>query len=85
MDEPNEAEELGYTTPIVVDLGKRKRKRIKQLKRGKGPLVDEVHEAVDVVLEQLGPEEGRVVVPVVLLYLKKPKKRKRRGLFFPFG
>ncbi|MDA8018890.1 MAG: hypothetical protein MPN21_15725 [Thermoanaerobaculia bacterium] len=84
MDETNEP---ARTIPIVVDLGSRKRKRIKQLKRGEGPLVDEVYEAVDAVLEELGePEEsdGRTVVPVVLLYRRKRKKRKR-GLLFPFG
>ena len=83
MDETNEA---GCTVPIVVDLGSRKKKRIKQLKRGEGPLVEEVYEAVEAVLDELGePEEsaGRTIVPVVLLYRRKPKKRKR-GLFFPF-
>ncbi len=66
--------------PIVLDLGKVKGKQIKKLKRGTGPLLDEVHEAVSTVHQELGDEaEGRELVPLVLLYERKRKKK--RGWF----
>ena len=73
------------STPIVVDLGKTRRKRIKALKRGKGKLVDEVREVIDMVQTDLGSEAGgRVLVPVVVLYRRRRRKRKRNRLMFPF-
>jgi hypothetical protein len=65
--------------PIVVDLGKVKRKRIKQLKRGEGVLLDDVQEAVVRVRERLGEQAtGKVLVPVVVVYRKKASRRRRR-------
>lgn len=65
--------------PVIVDLGKVKRKRIKALKAGRGPLLDEVSETLEAVRQQLGAEaEGRELLPVVILY--RPKRRKK-GLF----
>lgn len=67
----------GITMPIVVDIGKKRGKRIKQLKKGRGPLLDEVDAAVDQVKERLGAEaDGRVLVPVVIVYRKKPRRVK---------
>ena len=63
--------------PIVLDLGKVKRKQIKRLKQGTGPLLDEVHEAIASVRDELADEaEGKELVPVVLLYERKRKKKK---------
>lgn len=63
--------------PIVLDLGKVKRKQIKKLKRGTGPLLGEVHEAIAGVHQELAAEaEGKELVPVVLLYERKRKKQK---------
>lgn len=62
--------------PVVVDLGKVKRKLIRQLKLGRGELVAEVEQVVDRVRRDLGPEaEGKEILPVVVLYRKKRKKR----------
>jgi hypothetical protein len=72
-DHPNAA-------PIVIDLGKVRRAKIKKLKRGEGPLLDEVNEALEQVRQQLGGDKQ--LVPVVLVYAKK--SRKRRSLF-PMG
>ncbi|MGE5233910.1 MAG: hypothetical protein ACM3OB_07350 [Acidobacteriota bacterium] len=64
-------------TPIVVDLGKVGRKRVKQLKRGDGPLLEEVHQVIANVRESLGPEAaGRELVPVVMLYRRKRRRPK---------
>jgi len=75
------AESTPTANPIVVDLGKAKRKRIKQLERGEGPLVEEVRQAVEQVRSGLGAEgDGKVLVPVVLLYRRKPRRQR-----FPFN
>lgn len=61
--------------PIVVDFGKEKPKRIKQLKRGEGKLTREVLDAVAHVKQSLGAEaEGKELVPVVVVYKKKAKR-----------
>lgn len=68
------------TAPIIVSLGKKKRKAIKQLKRGKGSVMTEVMDVIDQVQETLGAQaEGKVLVPVVLIYQRKV--RRFRGLF----
>jgi len=67
------------TTPVVVDLGKVKRKRAKDLRKGKGKLYSEVLAAVEHVKSELGDEvDGKEVIPVVVLYEKKKKKSNRR-------
>lgn len=70
--------------PIVVDLGKQRRKRIKALKRGTGKLMDEVALALEQVRSSLGePDQGRLLVPVVFVY--KQKRKRAKGPTFPFG
>ena len=65
------------TPPIVLDLGKVRRKQVKRLKQGAGPLLEEVHEAVASVHHELGAEaKAQELVPVVLLYERKRKKKK---------
>ena len=71
MTEPNE-------NLIVLDVGKKKPKAIKQLKRGEGPLTDEVTQAIEQVRSRAGNGVGtKPVIPVVILYRKEPKP----GLF----
>jgi hypothetical protein len=73
------------TQPIVIDLGKQRPKHIKRLKRGRGKLWDEVVDVIDEVNYQLGEEaQGKVLVPIVMVYRKK-RKRKRTNLLFPFS
>jgi len=63
-------------TPIVIDLGKKKRKQIRALKRGSGKLMDEVAEVLNHVRGDLGPDtELKHLVPVVLVYRQKEKRR----------
>jgi hypothetical protein len=58
--------------PVVADLGRRRRKEIKELRRGRGPLLDDVRK----VVEQL--QADRAVVgdaqPVIVIV----KERCRR-------
>jgi Family of unknown function (DUF6200) len=71
-------------TPIVVDLGKKKRKQIRALKRGSGKLMDEVGEVLNRVRDSLGSEADlKNLVPVVVIYRQKDSKR--RGGLLPFS
>ena len=73
------------TRPMVINRGKQRRKQISQLKRGEGDLWAEVADIVQQVVAQLGAEShDKIVVPVVVIYRKK-NKRKRSGLTSPFG
>ena len=79
MQQPAEADR-----PIVIDLGKRKRKRIKQLKQGRGPLVADVDATMAELVRQMGAAAGgKEFVPVVVVFERKPKKRATMP-FFPF-
>jgi hypothetical protein len=61
-------------TPIVLDLGKKKRKAIKDLKKGRGKLVEEVQAALSQMQASLGAEaEGKMILPVVVVYREKRK------------
>ncbi|MEO5951697.1 MAG: hypothetical protein ABIQ44_04430 [Chloroflexia bacterium] len=64
--------------PVVLDLGKTKKKLVKALKQGEGPLIDDVFDAVDAVRQNMGGElDGKILVPVVIVY---EKKSRRKGL-----
>ena len=74
--------EVDVTEPIIIDLGKQKRKRIKKLLKGRGRLLDEVEDVVVEVADLLDEElHDKVLVPLILVYEKKPKRKKYRGLF----
>jgi hypothetical protein len=72
--------------PIIVDLGKVRRKKIKALKRGRGPLASEVQGVLDEVRAGLGEQaKDKEFVPIVMVYRKKSRRRRRRrddGFFF---
>lgn len=60
---------------IIIDLGKRKRKRIKRIKNGEEDIQQEVDEALAHAAEALGDDaKGKVLVPVVLILEKKAKR-----------
>ncbi len=84
MAEENKSDELDFevTEPIIIDLGKQKRKRIKRLMEGRGKLWFEVEDVIDEVGSMLGDElEGKTMVPLVLVYRRKPKQKRSRGMF----
>lgn len=65
------------TQPVIIDLGKQKRSSLKDLKRGEGKLWEEVFEVVDEVKDMLGADaDGKVLIPVVMLYEKKTTRRR---------
>jgi len=75
--------EDGSFPPVVLDLGKTKGKLIRALKEGEGDLMQDVNHAVAAVRTSLSAElEGKILVPVVVIYQKKPK---RRTGFMPFS
>ncbi len=77
-----EIKTVEVTTPIVIDLGKQRPKRIKGLKRGEGKLMNEVADVLEEVVVNLGDEmDGKTLVPVILVYEKKPKKKQRYPMF----
>ena len=64
------------TQPVIIDLGAQKSKALKELKAGEGELWDEVFDVIDEVKEMLGKEaEGKVLIPVIMLYEKKQTQR----------
>jgi hypothetical protein len=67
--------------PVVIDAGKVRQKRIKELKRGQGKLAIEVAEAVEHVRRGLGAEAaGKQIVPVVVVYRRRRSKRSTGSL-----
>lgn len=66
-------------TPIIISLGKKKKKAINRLKRGKGAAMDEVMGVVEQVQANLGEQAAnKVILPVVVIYSRK--QRRVRGL-----
>jgi endonuclease V-like protein UPF0215 family len=73
--------EVGVTEPIIINLRKQPNKRIKKLLKGRGKLWVEVVEVIDEVRIMLGDEiEGKTILPIILVYGKKAKKKRMRNL-----
>ena len=65
------------TQPVIIDLGKQKRATLKDLKQGEGKLWDEVLDVVEEVKEMLGTDaDGKVLVPIVMLYQERNSRRR---------
>lgn len=77
--------------PIILDVGSRTSKEIKQLKNHKGKLLEKVEEAVrerfPLSITSDAKSTDRKVVPVVLIFRKKPKRRPitLHDVLFPLG
>jgi len=77
----NAAANAAVPPPVIIDLGKVSRKQAKQLKKGKGLYLTEVQPAIAEATAKLGDRAaGKEIVPVVVLYRKKPNKLKFPGL-----
>lgn len=73
------------TAPIIVDMGSQKAKNLKELKRGEGKLWEDVQGVVDQIQEQLGDRiQGQTILPVVILYEKKPTRQRLEKLVRPY-
>jgi Family of unknown function (DUF6200) len=62
--------------PVVLDMGKQRRKQIKDLRRGKGKLMDEISGAIQELRVAGTVSAGAQPVIVVL----QQKRRRRSGL-----
>jgi len=62
------------TAPVVLDLGKQRRKKIKQLRRGEGRLLDDINGAIE-ELRTVGTI-GALSQPVVIVVREKARKAK---------
>lgn len=71
-------EQAGEIPPIIIDLGKKKRKRVKRLRRGKGPLVDDIMDSIAELREN--SEISKDAQPVIVVV--REKKKKMKGLPF---
>ena len=79
-DSEKQEARVDISQPIIISLGKQKKKHIKRLKRGEGKLWDEVLDVIDEVREQMGDQvEGGTIVPLIMVYKEKDKTRS-----FPF-
>jgi hypothetical protein len=59
---------------IVVDLGKKQsKKKIRRLRQGQGPLLDDVKALVERTKENLGVKEN--ILPIVIVVQKKRNNR----------
>lgn len=61
--------------PILLKVGRQKRKVIEELKQGAGPLIEEVQEAAQTAAMQRGVN-SKEIVPVVILYRKRNRRRR---------
>lgn len=69
--------------PVIVDIGRTSRANIRDLKRGRGRLLDDIKEAMDEVSASLGSDaDGKHLVPVVLVYRRRARSRSSRS-FLP--
>ena len=68
--------------PIVIDLGKAKRKKLKELKRGRGELLIRIDEIAREVQLNMGEDTTKKVLPVVVIYREKEKRTRNAGGIF---
>jgi len=69
--------------PVIIDLGSRSKKAIKKLKKGQGKLMAEVDLAIAQSQSRLPDDQkNKQIIPVLIVYTKKAKRRKRGPLPF---
>lgn len=62
--------------PPLIHLGKLKSNKSKKLKKGRGPAMDKMHQAVQQVKNTVGGGDDHH--PVVISYEEKPKKKGKK-------
>jgi hypothetical protein len=62
---------------IILDFGNKSRKKVKRLRRGKGPLMNDVKEAIQEIQQSGAISPGSTVVVAVV----KQRRRKMFGLW----
>jgi hypothetical protein len=72
------APESAFQSPVILDLGKKKKGDIKKLCNGEGPLLDEVTACVEELKSSGAISAG--AQPIVIVVRQKPS---RKGMFWP--
>jgi len=65
-------------TPVVVDLGSERSNRLRELKKGEGPLLEDVTRVLEDIRAESPELAGKELVPVVMIYRKKAKRESCR-------
>ena len=77
MADETAATSAEMTQPVIIDLGKQRSKLLRELKKGEGKLWDEVLDVAEEVKEMLGADaEGKVFIPIIMLYQEKSRRRR---------
>ena len=72
------------TQPIIIDLGRQKAKNLKEFKKGEGKIWEDVKAVLEKVQGELGETaEGKVIIPVVMIFEKKQRRPGLERLIFP--
>jgi hypothetical protein len=77
----------GKTPLHIVELGKARPRKIRALKNGEGPLVDEVAAVLADIEERMGAADrlGTTLLPVVVVVERRRKKAAGRGMLPMLG
>ena len=71
----NDVAAKGSTEAVVIDMGKKSRKKVKKLRRGRGPLLEEVNDTITELQAEGKLEAG--VAPVIVVVRGKQKSSLR--------
>ena len=71
MATDNKEEQVEVAPAVVVDLGKKKRKKVKKLRKGKGPLLEDVDDAIAQL--RIDGSISEDAVPVIVVVRQKEK------------
>ncbi|HYV48510.1 MAG TPA: hypothetical protein VFA20_26805 [Myxococcaceae bacterium] len=75
---PSTVDLSGDSRLVVIDLGKKQSgKKIRRLRQGQGPLMDDIKDLVAKTKENLGVKESTIPIVVVV-----QKKRRNNGMFW---
>jgi hypothetical protein len=74
------AHDIKPGSPVIVDLGKKSRKQIRQMRNGTGKLLDEVQEVVDHL-----KAEGTVDKNAQPIVIVVRQRRRKTNALFPFA
>jgi hypothetical protein len=75
-------------SPIIIDLGGRSRRKINRLRKGKGELLDEIHECLDELAEN--GKIAKTAQPIIVVVTDKltehmSSRMVSAGAAMPFG
>ena len=76
--ESSKTTETAQASPIVVDIGKKRRKQIKQLREGRGKLMEEVNGLLDELRSN-----GSITASAQPVIIVVRQKRKNQSLLWP--